>query len=91
MEYFLNFLLERERLGLVGDIHRVQRIDAEIGRVHVEVTTAAIARQVTRTKPPSKAHTANEVVVDCKVDPEVMGGVVTRIGNTVLDTNIKPN
>ena len=94
VEYFLNFLLERERLGLVGDIHREfqQRIDAEIGRVHVEVTTAVplSPEEVTRTQAALKKLTqANEVVVDCKVDPEVMGGVVTRIGNTVLDTSIR--
>ena len=94
VEYFLNFLLERERLGLISDIQSdfQQRIDAEAGRVHVEVTTAVemSAAEKSRTEAALKKLTeAKEIVVDCKVDPAVLGGVVTRIGNTVLDTSIQ--
>lgn len=91
---FLLLLLERERMELIGGICEDfrGRVDREMGRVRVQITSAIqmspldVKRAETALK---KLTGAKEVIVESKVDPSVIGGVVTRIGNTVLDTSIQ--
>ena len=91
---FLSYLLDRDRLqcidGIVEDFGR--RLDSELKRVRAEIISAKAlsTSDVTRAKAALKKLTGcDEVILDCQVDPSVIGGAVTRIGNVVLDSSIK--
>ena len=91
---FLSFLLERQRLDCVAGICAdfEQRLDGELGRVRVEITSAVELSPADKKRAESalqKLTGSKEIVVECKVDPLVIGGVVTRIGNTVFDSSIR--
>ena len=90
---FLKVLLQNQRLTELGEINRkfAQVLDERAGVVAVTVTTA---RPV-----PEDAHerlrttllslTGNQVRIDFVTDPELIGGVVTRIGSTVYDGSVR--
>jgi F-type H+-transporting ATPase subunit delta len=90
---FLNLLLENYRLHrldlMLGSFER--ELDARAGIVSAEVTTA---RPISDTEQNSlrerlRAATGQEVRLKFATDPEVIGGVVTRIGSTVYDGSIR--
>jgi F-type H+-transporting ATPase subunit delta len=91
---FFTFLLERGRLDCVGGIAEDfgHRLDQEMGRVRVELISA-LALTPAELKRAEAALTkltgSKDIVVDCTVDPSVLGGVITRIGNTVFDSSIR--
>jgi len=94
MTNFLSFLLERQRLDCVAGISAdfEQRLDGELSRVRVEITSAVELSAADKKRAESalqKLTGSKEIVVECKVDPLVIGGVVTRIGNTVFDSSIR--
>ena len=91
---FLSYLLERDRLqcihGIMEDFGR--RLDGELKRVRAEIVSAKAlsTSDVARAKAALKKLTGcDEVILDCQVDPTVIGGAVTKIGNVVLDSSIK--
>jgi F-type H+-transporting ATPase subunit delta len=88
----LVLLAERDRLVLLPDLlasYR-DRLMAYRNVVRAEVTTAAPL-------PPDRAKaietslarmTGRTVIVDAKVDPSIIGGVIARIGSTVYDGSV---
>jgi len=94
MVNFLLFLLENDRLDCIAGIARdfEERLNQDLGRVQVEITSAVELSPADRERAVAalkKLTGTKEVIVECKVDPEVLGGVVTRIGNTVFDSSIR--
>lgn len=90
---FLKLLVDKKRMGLlpaiVTDVAKL--IDESTGKVRAQVRTAADltpAELETLIKRLSK-FTGKDVVVDVKTDPELLGGVVVRMGDTVLDGSIQ--
>ena len=91
---FIMFLLERDRLDCVAGICSdfEGRLNQDMGRVQVEITSAvelSAADRERAVKALQKLTGSKEVIVECKVDPRVLGGVITRIGNTVFDSSIR--
>jgi F-type H+-transporting ATPase subunit delta len=88
----LQMLAERDRLHVLPDLAEVfhdRRLQHE-GVLRAEVTTAM---------PLSSAHeaalvsrlsdaTGRRVAMTARVDPSIIGGVVTRIGSTVYDASV---
>jgi len=88
----LLMLAERDRLMLLPDIARVYR-DRLMDHLHVirgEVTTATAisAAKLQALQQGLERATGRKVVLESKVDPSIIGGVVTRLGSTVYDGSV---
>ncbi len=84
---------DRRRLKLVPEIATLLRemSDARKGIVRAEVTTAVALGDAFYQKLQATLEklTSKRVVLDKKHDPALIGGVVLRIGDLVLDSSLK--
>jgi F-type H+-transporting ATPase subunit delta len=85
-------LAERHRLMLLPDILRIygERLMDHQKVIRGEVTTAmAIAPEKLRALEQGLARaTGRKVILSAKVDPAIIGGVVTRLGSTIYDGSV---
>jgi len=90
---FLQTLVRNRRQMLIPEIAQEYRslVDEVEGRVHAQVTVArepvgderaTIARELTRAL-------GKEVVPHVTVNPAILGGVVVRVGDTVMDGSVR--
>jgi F-type H+-transporting ATPase subunit delta len=90
---FIQSLVLHRRQMLIPEIAEeyLNLVDATEGRIHARVTVAketddagrdAIARQLSRVF-------GKDVVPHLSVDPEIMGGVIVHVGDTVLDGSVR--
>jgi F-type H+-transporting ATPase subunit delta len=90
---FLKVLLQNQRLTELGEINTklAQVLDERAGMVAATVTTArpipASSQQELHVK--LGALTSKKVRVNFATDPELIGGMVTRIGSTVYDGSVR--
>jgi F-type H+-transporting ATPase subunit delta len=88
----LVLLAERDRLLLLPDIEAAyrERVQAVQNVVQAEVTTAtALAPERTRDIEQRLTQaTGRTVRLSTRVDPSIVGGIVTRIGSTVYDGSV---
>jgi F-type H+-transporting ATPase subunit delta len=88
----LALLAERDRLVLLPNLLAAyrQRLLEHQHVVHAEVTTASpVAAERTQEIERSLARTTGrKVTLATRVDPSLIGGLVTRIGSTVYDSSI---
>ena len=88
----LVLLAERDRLMLLPDITRAysDRVMDHLKVIRGEVTTAIeLSPETLRALEQGLAQaTGRKVVLESKVDPSIIGGVVTRLGGTVYDGSI---
>jgi F-type H+-transporting ATPase subunit delta len=88
----LVLLAERDRLELLPDLVTVfhERVMEHLKVIDAEVTTAAplSAAESDRLQQRLAASTGRTVTLSTKVDPGIIGGVVTRIGSTVYDGSV---
>ena len=90
---FLQVLIENHRLPL---IHRVRRQfdvlwDHENRRLPVEVTSAVELDRSVVEALEARIHeqTGQNVQLESKVDPDILGGIVLRVGNSILDASVR--
>ncbi len=90
---FLKVLLQNQRLTELGEINRkfAQVLDDRAGMMAATVTTARAVPEDARQKLHDKLATitGKKVRIDFATDPELIGGLVTRIGSTVYDGSVK--
>jgi len=90
---FLRLLDDRRRLDylprILGSFREM--LDEAQGRVRASVTTAAAlsAAAEEQIKATLKKLTGKEVIMTVEVNPELIGGVVTRVSGLLLDGSIK--
>lgn len=90
---FLLLLLKQDRFRQFELIcqHFVRLADDELRRVVAQVTTAvelaAAQRQAVTQK--IAAMTQKSVILETQVDPAILGGVVVRVNNVVLDGSLR--
>jgi F-type H+-transporting ATPase subunit delta len=90
---FLKVLLQNQRLSELSEINSklAEILDERAGMVAATVTTAgpvpASAQESLKTR--LDAITKKKVRVDFQQDPELIGGLVTRIGSTVYDGSVR--
>lgn len=93
MVRFIEAMGRNERLPLIGEVSEVvdRLLDERRGRVQAEVTTARPLDEAHREKIREALGrlTGRTVNLAEKVDPTLIGGVVTRIGSTVYDGSLK--
>ncbi|MBX7218982.1 MAG: ATP synthase F1 subunit delta [Blastocatellia bacterium] len=90
---FLNLLLRNQRLPHLAEVNMAIRreLDQRLGVVAAEVTTAQALTpaQQAAMQTRLKAVTGKEVRISFKTNPDLVGGVVTRIGSRVFDGSIR--
>ena len=90
---FLGVLADNGRLGeLKAVIKSVRKLAAaNRGETTAEVTSAFPLNdgQVTRIQSNLKARLGRDVAIDAKVDPQLLGGLVVRLGSQMIDASIK--
>ncbi|MFM9164250.1 MAG: ATP synthase F1 subunit delta [Solirubrobacterales bacterium] len=93
VERFLMLLVENERLPLIGRIRReydrlcdqAEDLLAVTGTSAVALDPAVISRLVEQIS----EQTGSRVELTEEVDPSIVGGVVLRVGNSILDASIR--
>lgn len=88
----LALLAERNEVALLPAIARAYdaRLRQHLGIVEAEVTTAVAlpADRADRLSAEIAGATGRKVRLSLKVDPAIIGGVVTKIGSTVYDGSV---
>lgn len=89
----LRVMHRNNRLHLVSDVRRAldEEVDRRSGVVTAEVTTAKPVTDDERTRLETRlaALTGSGVKLNFATDPNLIGGVVTRIGSTIYDGSIR--
>jgi F-type H+-transporting ATPase subunit delta len=90
---FIQMLVEKRRISLLVEINgEFQRLaDAYRNIVRAEVTTAVplSADQATELQAGLARRTGRRVELIPRVDPAIVGGVIVRIGDQVMDGSIR--
>jgi len=90
---FLFVVLEAQRLDHLEDIVSSfnEMLDEATGRVRATVTSAVPLDkpELARIQNALARLTKKQVTLDARVDPSLIGGVVTTVGNIVLDGSVK--
>ena len=90
---FLKVLLQNHRLTDLGEINRkfAETLDERAGMVLATVTTARAVPEGSQKKLHAKLTglTGKKVRVDFATDPDLLGGIVARIGSTVYDGSVR--
>jgi F-type H+-transporting ATPase subunit delta len=93
VQRFAQLLLDRGRIALLRPAARAYRqlADARAGQVRATVTSAAplSPADLDRVRRALEARTARKVIVEAAVDPDLIGGVVARVGDLVLDGSVR--
>jgi len=89
---FLKVVSRHGRLGLVRAIHRQARVlyRKRLGQVDVEVTTAAPLDEAAaeRLRAAVRRLVEGEPVLERRVEPELIGGMVVRVGDKIYDASV---
>ena len=90
---FLGVLADNGRLSeLKAVIKTVRKLAADNrGETTAEVASAHPLNddQITRIKSNLKARLGRDVTIDAKVDPNLLGGLVVRLGSQMIDASIR--
>lgn len=90
---FLKVLLQNQRLTELDEINRkfAAVLDDRAGVVAARVTTAHPVAAETQQTLRTKLHdlTGKSVRLEFDTDPEMIGGLVTRIGSTIYDGSVR--
>jgi F-type H+-transporting ATPase subunit delta len=93
---FLHILADRDRLDEVGGIAEAlhEQIDRQRGIVTAEVTTAVpldaeLERVVAARLAAYLNRQPQQVTIRSHVDPSIIGGVIARIGDRLIDDSVR--
>lgn len=90
---FTLLLLDRERLGALPDIARelTAMIDEQEGRINATVTSAEPLDQdqLNQIKKTLEQLSGKTVQIEHKKDPEILGGVIAKVGDIVYDGSLR--
>jgi F-type H+-transporting ATPase subunit delta len=90
---FLGVLNQNNRLGLLRAVAAAYRRlrDEAAGRVRVTVTTAVplTDEQTQKLRQTLSAQLKAEPILEARTDPDLLGGLVVRVGDRVYDTSVR--
>jgi F-type H+-transporting ATPase subunit delta len=90
---FMETLVDNNRIGVLPVIAEVfhEAREEAMGIVPAELTTATPlgAEQRQRAQAVLEKLTGRQVRLDCRVEPDVLGGAVTKIGSKVYDGSLR--
>jgi F-type H+-transporting ATPase subunit delta len=93
---FLYILADRGRLQQAPAIHEalIEQVNAQRGVLTAEVTSAIpldpeLERTVAQRLGAYLNHDPQRITLHTRVDPSIIGGVVARVGDTLIDDSIR--
>lgn len=90
---FIHVLVERNRMGHFNQVLQAfrQAIRDRLGIVEVGVTTSTEIGQVLREQLSRAMEqvSGKRVQLRFRIDPRILGGVVTRVGDTIYDGSVR--
>ena len=93
MTSFLNLLIEKKRVDVLPEIASAvqEMLDSEENISHGSVTSAieidsGLLEKIQATL---EKITGNKVILETQVDPSIIGGIVAKVGDLVLDGSIR--
>ena len=93
VDTFSRYLLAKRRIDILPDIERAFNLllQEKLGRIEANVTTASELPKDTVKKlvDAISSYSGKEIEVNVTIDPSIIGGIVTRIGSTVIDGSIQ--
>jgi F-type H+-transporting ATPase subunit delta len=93
VQRFAMLLLERGRIPLLPAIAGAYRrlADQRAGQVRATVSTATPigAADLDRVRVALEKRTRRKVIIETTVDPSLIGGIVARVGDLVLDGSVR--
>jgi F-type H+-transporting ATPase subunit delta len=93
MASFLVFLFEKGRIGFLADINAFyQKLADELkGVAQASLVSAGdlSADTIEKIRAALSKRTGKDIILEVETDPSLIGGIVTRIGDLVLDGSIK--
>jgi F-type H+-transporting ATPase subunit delta len=95
-DVFVNFLLvlnQHDRLDVLRAVHAMygELYDKRSGRIRVQVTSAVPLPddQADKLRQELRAKFNKEPVLDTRIDPELLAGMVVQVGDWKLDSSIR--
>jgi len=93
MKSFLLLLFDKGRMGFVSNINDFYQKFADelkgVARASLVSATELSAEAVEKIRSALSKKTGNDIILEVEQDPSLIGGIVTRIGDLVLDGSIK--
>lgn len=93
VDSFVRFVTYKRRIALLEEIRRVfhRLADERLGRAQAEVTVAAPVspEQEAALLAKLESMTGKQITLSVRVEPDIIGGVITRIGSTVRDGSLR--
>jgi ATP synthase F1 delta subunit len=90
---FLGLLIENHRMPVIFRIREeYERLWEEENRMLPVEITSAIALDAATTDSVGKnigERTGRKVTLAARVDPDILGGIIIRVGNSILDASIR--
>lgn len=90
---FLKLLIENHRMPVIFRVRReYERLWAEANKVLPVQVTSAIELDEATTESIGASigqSTSRKVTLSTRVDPDILGGIVVRVGNSILDASIR--
>jgi F-type H+-transporting ATPase subunit delta len=90
---FLNLLIEKHRMPAVLRMRRIfdKITEDHEGLLPVQITSAIALDPATTESLGSRIgdQTGRKIVLKTAVDPEIIGGLILRVGNQILDASIR--
>jgi F-type H+-transporting ATPase subunit delta len=91
---FLKVLSDNGRTDIFADVLRryEELVEERFGRVEVEVVTAVEISEDTKERIRERLARildCREVILETRVDPEIIGGAVFRFGGVMIDSSIR--
>ena len=90
---FVFVLLDNHRIGYFSEIHKAYQkaTNERLGLVEARITTAAEVDTQIKSQLESRLTqlTGKKVILQFAMDRELIGGVITRIGDTIYDGSIR--
>jgi F-type H+-transporting ATPase subunit delta len=93
MASYLALLFDKGRIGYISDIDNFyQKLADEIkgiARANLVAATGLSSETVEKIRASLSQKTGKEIILEVEQDPDLIGGIVTKIGDLVLDGSIK--
>jgi F-type H+-transporting ATPase subunit delta len=93
MASYLSLLFDKGRIGYLSDIDNFyQKLADElkgIARANLVSATELSSDAVEKIRASLSQRTGREIILEVEQDPGLIGGIVTKIGDLVLDGSIK--
>ncbi|NGZ05558.1 MAG: ATP synthase F1 subunit delta [Magnetococcales bacterium] len=90
---FLKLLVDKRRMDLVDAIIAAYHKEMELrgGRITIQIQSAQpLEKNQSKTLQTTLAKlTGKEVTLDSRVEPELLGGIVVRIGSLMMDYSVR--